>query len=140
MNESERRLKIDLAVRYAMQYVGRFYTWGGDDPSGFDCSGFVCEILASVGRIGRKEDLSAAGLFDRFKDHIIPFPKTGSLSFHRNADGEIVHVEFCIDGLHTIAASGGGSKTVTIADAIRDNAFIKIRPVSGQTCVDPFQD
>jgi len=27
-----------------------FYLWGGDDPlAGFDCSGFVIEILKSVG-------------------------------------------------------------------------------------------
>ena len=37
------------AYKLAWKYIGKFYKWGGDDPSGFDCSGFVIEILKSVG-------------------------------------------------------------------------------------------
>jgi len=41
-----------------------------------------------------------------------------------------------------IEAGGGGSKTITKADAIRDNAFIKIRPIYSRKFlwgfVDPF--
>jgi hypothetical protein len=38
-------------------------------------------------------------------------------------------VEVCIDESFTIGSSGGGSKTLTVADAIRDHAFIKVRPI-----------
>jgi cell wall-associated NlpC family hydrolase len=36
-------------VEVAMQHRGAPYRWGGEDPSGFDCSGFVRYVYAQVG-------------------------------------------------------------------------------------------
>ena len=36
-------------VGIAMQFLGIPYRWGGADPSGFDCSGFVMYVYAQVG-------------------------------------------------------------------------------------------
>jgi cell wall-associated NlpC family hydrolase len=36
-------------VAIAMRYLGTPYRWGGADPSGFDCSGFVMYVFAQVG-------------------------------------------------------------------------------------------
>ena len=36
-------------VGVAMQYLGTPYVWGGGDPSGFDCSGFVMYVFSQVG-------------------------------------------------------------------------------------------
>lgn len=41
----------------------------------------------------------------------------------------ITHVEYAISNTHTIGASGGGSNTTTIAQAILDSAFVKVRPI-----------
>ena len=39
----------DKIVAKAKQYLGVPYKWGGSDPSGFDCSGFVYYVLRSLG-------------------------------------------------------------------------------------------
>jgi hypothetical protein len=54
----------------------------------------------------------------------------------------IIHVEIMIDDFHTVGASGGGSATLTINDAIRANAYTKMRPLEYRgkhyLVVDPF--
>jgi len=133
----------ELALDYAWRFIGTFYSWGGDDPSGFDCSGFVIEVLKSVGKLPRKGDWTAAGLYEHFKSVAVGEPREGCLVFWHAGD-KIIHVEMCVDSERSLGASGGGSKTLTREDAIRDNAFIKMRPFASRTniygFVDPFKE
>jgi hypothetical protein len=116
------------------------YIWGGDDPmAGFDCSGMMIELLKSVGKLPSVGDWSAADLAMKFSPSE---PRPACLMFWQRG-AKIGHVEMVwrtSPRLLTIGASGGGSKTLTLEDAIRDNAYIKVRPaVPGWVkCVDPF--
>lgn len=138
MNEQEKR---DLVLKIAFSYLGSFYKWGGDDPSGFDCSGLAVECLQSVGLIGRSNDHTAQSMWDKWRFglyHIDPKNARGipvqykalggDLVFWANGLDKIIHVEIVLNDELSIGASGGGSKTLTVQDAIRQNAFIKIRP------------
>lgn len=129
----------EIVLRYMMQYVGTWYSWGGDDPTGFDCSGFTNEGLKAGGRIKRNSDYTAEQLNEMFTPVAVPY--RGCLVFYDNGI-KIVHVEMMLNERLSIGASGGGSKTLTKADAIKHNAFIKVRDhrsrdkVAGY--VDPF--
>lgn len=130
----------ELALGLAERLLYTPYLWGGNDPlAGFDCSGFVIEILKSVGRLPRDGDWTAADLSLHWPQAATPQP--GALLFWAGG-GKIVHVEmvYRTDPLLTIGASGGGSATTDLAAAIKADAYIKVRPArSGWVMlVDPF--
>jgi len=137
MNVRKIRRKM---VRYAFQFVGTWYKWGGDDASGFDCSGILIEILKAHGALPRKYDSTANDLYWNNIKYKVNKPLAGCGVFYENSDGTIVHVEMCVDNLFAIGASGGGSKTLTQEDAIRDNAFIKQRPIKRTRKITGFID
>jgi hypothetical protein len=134
-----------IAERIAWNFLGKPYIWGGDDPmKGFDCSGFVIEILKSIGILPMNGDWTAQGLRKMFLEQTTPVPKLGRLVFWhgRIETTKAVHVEFCLNEELSIGASGGNSEVKTEKDAILRNAFIKIRPIRTRPYllgfVDPF--
>lgn len=115
---------------YALSFLGKPYIWGGDDPSGFDCSGLVIELLQSVGEFPLKQDTTAQGLYDYFeglKSSLLAVPRFGSLVFYGESNRKITHVAFALDHTRIIEAGGGGPHVKTYEDAIKYNAFIRIR-------------
>ena len=140
----------DLALQIAFSFLGRKYLWGGNDPvAGFDCSGLVIECLRSVGLLPRSGDWTAHSLLNsvyKAKPRATKAAdlRPGMLVFWPRADGHIRHVELVyavVDGeALTIGASGGGSKTLSEADAVKQDAYVKIRPVNKgwSAAVDPF--
>ena len=140
MEETSKRA---LAIDIAMRFIGTPYLWGGDDPvKGFDCSGFVIEVLKSLGKLPRSGDWTAEMLYPMFPN--VARPRGGCLVFwHAGSDrSRIIHVEMCISNELSIGASGGGSKTKTVEDAINQNAYIKVRPFNSRSNIrgitDPF--
>jgi cell wall-associated NlpC family hydrolase len=127
--------KREIMMKIAWHFLGTPYVWGGDDPSGFDCSGLACECLQAVGLIPHKADLTASGLYERFKPGQVDMPwkdaQPGDLIFFKAGldDDRIIHVEVMIDKSHCIGASGGGSACIDAAEAWKRNAFIKVRPI-----------
>lgn len=103
----------------------------------------MVEILKSVGKLPRDGDWTAEGLAAHFP--VTTVLKPGVLVFW-NRGGKIGHVEMVWavheeEGLiQTIGASGGGSSTTTEEAAIRENAFVKVRPITPMwvRAVDPF--
>jgi cell wall-associated NlpC family hydrolase len=131
------------AVRYAWEFLGLPYRWGGDDPvHGFDCSGLVVEVLQGVGLLPHKSDMTANGLYLRYANKVVARGYAGCLCLWFDMAGLATHVEICVDEFHTIGASGGGSATTSDDAAAAQNAFIKMRPLgyrgTNYKLVDPF--
>lgn len=135
----EKSTQKQIALKVAWSFIGKPYIWGGDDPvKGFDCSGFVIECLKSVGRLPRKGDWTANSLFSMFQ-RVDDLPYEGCLVFWKGSE-RIIHVELCLNDKFSIGASGGGSATMSEADAIKQNAYIKVRPFRTRNGIAGFCD
>lgn len=124
---------MNLLIQYAMQFVKTPYAYGDKSPvlGGYDCSGFVCEVLRSAGLVGNKEVLSAQMLFDRFNNNgTHGIRAAGVLSFYGESVTKISHVAFMIDPYRILEAGGGDSSTLKPEDADSRNAMVRIRLVS----------
>lgn len=129
-----------IATRIAYAMLNTPYRWGGDDPiKGFDCSGFVIEILRSVALLPEEHDWTAHDLAFMFPESNVI--KKGCLVFFQNATQDrYIHVEYALDEELSIGASGGGSRVNTEQDAERHNAYIKVRPIyKPARIVNPFE-
>ena len=114
----------------ALSYLGTPYRWGGDDPSGFDCSGFVLECLKTIGLCDEHYDYTANALLHFLTDNnTLETPEKGALLFYLNEENKAYHVVICLDQFYQIGASGGNSQTTDTQKAWNKNAYIKIRPI-----------
>lgn len=133
--------KREAAMWVWEQQLNQPYRWMGNDPNeGFDCSGLVIEGLKAVGLVSRKDDFTSWQLADLWPPALTIQP--GVLLFW-NRGKRIGHVEIVWqvidDMVLTIGASGGGSKTDTLQEAIDSDAYVKIRPAGPwDKAVDPF--
>jgi cell wall-associated NlpC family hydrolase len=131
MNLFEKEVK-DLMVDYAKIFIGTPYKWGGSGAGGFDCSGYIQEVLSCVG-LDPKGDQTAQRLYDHFikKGRGTGISK-GSLLFWGKSENKITHVSMAIDYWHHIEAGGGGKLTVNLKEAQRLGAMVRIRPIKSR--------
>lgn len=122
-----------LLINYALSFAGRAYHWGGNDPiEGFDCSGFVQEILMAFGCLKRtKQKYSAQTLFQITPKSALflagmEVPQAHDIVFFGPHDLAISHVGFCAGQHFMIHAASGDSTTTSDAVAAAQNAFVRI--------------
>ena len=131
MSDTETQRKI--IVKYAWSLLDNPYIWGGNDFAGRDCNGLIHDLLQAVGIEKRGFDCTAHDMYVGFKgkNQIIETidRQAGDLVFWFDA-GHCYHVGILIEDDYIINAAGGGSKTKTREAAIKDNAFVRIDPLS----------
>ena len=151
-------------VKYAWHDINIPYDWGGDSPilifrddfgplseairdeivqmtGGYDCSGFVVELLKCGGVLREHEDYTAHGLMTEFWQYKVDEPLPGCLAF-KTANARAYHVGFVVSSVTLIHAAGGGSTCETVKAAYKLEAFIKPRPIfTGDNVIyiDPFK-
>jgi cell wall-associated NlpC family hydrolase len=127
-------MNMHLLFQYAFSFVGRRYTWGGDDPmGGYDCSGYVQELLMAAGVVKRgTPKMSASMLFDHLSKNGTQGAGgtgAGAVAFFGPSARQINHVGFCLDPYVMLHAASGDSTTTTEARAIEQNAFVRLDPI-----------
>lgn len=92
---------------YALEYVGYPYVYGGEDPSGFDCSGFMQYVFAHFGyTINRTATAQLQNGYyvdyDDLKPGDIIYFGSGSIASHVGlyiGDGKFVHAQSSSTGV-----------------------------------------
>jgi len=86
-SSSDAKKKRSEVVATAKRYLGTPYRYGGSDPNGFDCSGFVLYVFRQV---GVNLPHSAATQFTSLKS--VKTPEAGDLVFFNTDGASISHV------------------------------------------------
>lgn len=123
---------MERLIKYAFQFIGVPYIWGGNSPSiGLDCSGLVQELLASENR-DPPGDQTAQALHDHFTrmGSLLPLPQAGALLFFGKSPTQISHVAMAVNHMQMIESGGGDSTTTTKEIAARQGAMVRVRPIS----------
>ena len=117
---------------YATKFIGINYKWGGEHPAeGYDCSGFIQEVLQSRGYdpIG---DQTAHGLYEYFlarNFESLANPSKDALLFFGN-NGRVTHIAIALNDFQMVEAGGGDSRTRTPQDAIKQKAMVRVRNIN----------
>ena len=114
--------------------VGIQYKWAGNNSlEGWDCSGYICELLRSGGVIGT-EDLTAQDIYNKFeKNGSWNIFQLGSLLFFGESVLKIKHVGMCVDAYVFTEAGGGNRDVDTLDEARAKSAMVRIRPIKSRT-------
>lgn len=126
---------LEVMLSYAFSLVGTPYKWGGASAlEGFDCSGFVQEILRAGKLWPPGGDRTAKGIYDTLRGlgrTTVP-PKAGALSFYGHTRSTITHVGFCLNPELMIEAGGGDSSVKDRATAAARGAVVRVRPIKAR--------
>ncbi|MDP4290932.1 MAG: C40 family peptidase [Bacteroidota bacterium] len=94
----------DNFIMNAIPFLNSPYTWGGRNPFGIDCSGFV-QIVARLSGITLPRDTWQQAEEGELIN-LIPEAHSGDLAFFDNEEGRIIHVGILLDNAQIIHASG----------------------------------
>ncbi|GAC1395351.1 MAG: hypothetical protein NVSMB59_12710 [Vulcanimicrobiaceae bacterium] len=110
-------------VQNALRFVGTPYVWGGSQPGGFDCSGFIYYLYAQLGiRIPRTADYQfAAGR------PVVGDPMPGDLVFFQTYDYGASHVGLYLGQGRFVNSIGSNVHVATFASSYFRTRYLGAR-------------
>lgn len=117
-------------INYAKSFIGKPYIWAGSGSVGFDCSGFIIEVLQAFGHLP-KGDWSADSLFKKLKElgwTEVPIEHTRATDVVFFTNGKkYSHVAMMVNPTQYIEAGGGDSSCKTPETS---SGMVRLRPLS----------
>ncbi len=114
-------------IHTAERYIGVKYKNGGNNPSGFDCSGYVYYVY---NKNGYKLPRSSVEQFRRGREIPLRYAKPGDLVFFNTSGRRISHVAIYTGNNRFIHAPSSGKR---VSYARIDNSYWKERFVCAVT-------
>ena len=121
-------LSRENLIKYAAQFMGRPYFWGGKTPKGFDCSGFI-QFVLKMHDINIRRNAWMQFEDGRFVSDDPLKGQLGDLMFFAEYGGDaITHVGFCLGKGEILHAQG----------MVRLNSLRKENPLYHETLLKDF--
>lgn len=125
-------------IKLQLQLLGFPYRWGGKGPDAFDCSGFITWPLWKVTGLDLRDTCNTDRMLNEWEK--VRFPVAGCVALfggRKLANGEydprdVEHAMMVLplDGDEPellIGACGGGPSIITLEDALRADAKVKVK-------------
>jgi cell wall-associated NlpC family hydrolase len=123
--------KIEEMITVGQALLFTPYKWGGQNShDGYDCSGFIQELLAVIGK-DPKNDQDAQSLYNilskngEWEEGLC----RGSILFFGKSVSEITHTAIALSKNSMLESGGGDKNTVSLVQALKIGAKIRIRPI-----------
>jgi cell wall-associated NlpC family hydrolase len=127
---SKERQKL---VQYAEKYIGTPYVWAGENPSGFDCSGFTSYVYKSMGKELPRRAVDQYNACNKIKERAV---QKGDLVYFDNGSG-VSHVGMVIsEKVEPVVMIHASSSQGVIRTAIDSSDYWKSRLKGYGTFVD----
>jgi hypothetical protein len=113
----------DALVNFAKTQLGVPYVWAGNDPNGFDCSGFTCYVMRNA---GKELPRRAIEQYDSSRKVKQRHAQKGDLVFFDSGSG-VSHVGMLISerGKPLVMIHASSSKGVIITDIEQSDYWLK---------------
>lgn len=110
-------------VKFAKKYLGVPYVWAGNDPSGFDCSGFTSYVYKNSGKVLPRRAVDQYEGSVKLKEKNV---QKGDLVFFDNGSG-ISHVGMIISdkGSPLVMIHASSSKGIVVTEISNSDYWIK---------------
>lgn len=121
--------RAEAMIGYGFQFIGTVYVWGGKElkkDAGYDCSGFVQELLESIGIVssGINNAMSAQQLFDKLHSHVQgqKVAGAGDILFFGKDLKSLNHIAIALSDRLMLEAGGG-------SDTLKQSGMVRMRPI-----------
>lgn len=100
-------------IECAKKYLGKPYVWGGesDEEGGFDCSGFVDNVLSDAGIVKQFKRFTAQSLYNSKVGRKVSKPLEGDIVFFGSDAKNVTHVAIYAGNGKIYESKGGKANT-----------------------------